>query len=420
MHHPVSSLSSVVRRLWSVVCRPLCILQAKIYMLQPGVKRDLKKTERKVRPIIKWTGGKFDEYPMFAQYIPPYKNYYEPFFGGGGVFFAERPASKAFLNDKSKDLIAFYQLVGSPNFKKQLLLYANAWDEAKEIADHCTASLLHVFTGFINGKVSLHSKIAQVESIVVDALDKRNYLLTQEAFIINSDQFRTKLAHSVADKIKRIAAISTKEQRVFDNAELEDHIETSIKSGLYLFLRSLSNKVAAGAIQMSAEKAAANWYFVREFCYASMFRYNAKGEFNIPYGGIAYNRKDFRQKVNNIFSKGVKSLFADASFFNLDFEDFLKISKPTGKDFLFVDPPYDSEFSEYDQNSFTRHDQQRLRDVLVQLPAKWMMVIKETDFIRNLYAGHCRLIEFDKTYTYNVRGRNNRDTKHLIIINYDI
>ncbi|MCY7421608.1 MAG: hypothetical protein LH478_07675, partial [Chitinophagaceae bacterium] len=61
----------------------------------------------------------------------------------------------------------------------------------------------------------------------------------------------------------------------------------------------------------------------------------------------------------------------------------------------------------------------RLRDTLLKTKGKWMMVIKETDFIRSLYTRPgIYFIEFDKTYTYNVRGRNNRDTKHLIIVNY--
>src|SRR5690606_29568185 len=84
-----------------------------------------------------------------------------------------------------------------------------------------------------------------------------------------------------------------------------------------------------------------------------------------------------------------------------------------------LDPPYDSEFSEYDQNSFTQADQQRLRNCLAQQEASWMMVIKETPFIRNLYEEiGANFIDFDKTYLYNVRGRNNRETKHLIITNY--
>jgi DNA adenine methylase len=172
---------------------------------------------------------------------------------------------------------------------------------------------------------------------------------------------------------------------------------------------------------MTDEKTAANWYFVREFCYASMFRYNSKGEFNIPYGGIAYNKKNFRVKVENIFSAGAQRLFSQAQFSNLDFADFLSAAKPAADDFIFLDPPYDSEFSEYDQNTFNKQDQVRLRDVLLQTPAKWMLVIKETAFIRSLYpVPECTFIEFDKTYTYNVRGRNNRDTKHLIIVNYHV
>jgi DNA adenine methylase len=151
-----------------------------------------------------------------------------------------------------------------------------------------------------------------------------------------------------------------------------------------------------------------------------MFRFNSKGEFNIPYGGIAYNRKNFRLKVENIFSKDVQRVFKQSKFYNLDFAEFLATVQPTENDFIFLDPPYDSEFSEYDQNSFTKDDQIRLRDVLLQTKAKWMLVIKETDFIRSLYSvPQCKFIEFDKTYTYNVRGRNNRDTKHLIIVNYN-
>jgi site-specific DNA-adenine methylase len=29
-----------------------------------------------------------------------------------------------------------------------------------------------------------------------------------------------------------------------------------------------------------------------------MFRYNSNGEFNVPYGGISYNRKDFSKKID--------------------------------------------------------------------------------------------------------------------------
>src|SRR4051812_39595231 len=116
------------------------------YMIQPGTEKEISK---KLRPIIKWTGGKFDEYPMFSGYIPAYKRYYEPFFGGGGVFFASKPAGESFLNDKSKDLISFYSLIGSSNFHNELLVYADAWDEAGNLAIEITPLLLPLFQQFM-------------------------------------------------------------------------------------------------------------------------------------------------------------------------------------------------------------------------------------------------------------------------------
>ena len=377
-------------------------------------------TGKKIRPIIKWTGGKYDEYSMFSKYIPSYKNYYEPFFGGGGVFFASQPKGIAFLNDKSKDLISFYSLIQTAELEQQLLVYALAWDEAKLFAIESIPAVLKIFKQFLLHEFDEAALLQHTQAIVKEVKLIHSYSLFRDDFIVDHAKFEAKLAHSMADKIRRISNICTKEKKTFSEPELIDHIETGIKSGLYLFLRSISNKVASGSMVISKEKAVANWYFIREFCYASMFRFNAKGEFNIPYGGIAYNRKDFRQKVNNIFLPGIKNIFANATFYNDDFEEFLKLTQPQTGDFIFVDPPYDSEFSEYDQSAFTKDDQIRLRNVLIKTPAKWMMVIKETDFIRNLYTDHCKMIEFDKTYTYNVRGRNNRDTKHLIILNYDI
>jgi DNA adenine methylase len=381
----------------------------------------IQENEKKIRPIIKWTGGKFDEFAMFGHYIPAFDRYLEPFFGGGGVFFALQPQTPALLNDKSKDLIQFYSLIHSSLFKKELFTYADAWDEAGKLSGELTPVLLPILQSFIAGKLMLANLKEQVQKLVVAITLNEDYLLFKEAFIIDCASFIKKLDASIVDKCSRIKAICLKEDRSFSGDELKDHIETGIKSGLYLYLRELTNLHFAAKLKISNEKAAANWYFVREFCYASMFRYNRRGEFNIPYGGIAYNKKNFRLKVENIFSKDIRRLFKHSSFYNLDFAEFISTAQPDERDFIFLDPPYDSEFSEYDQNAFTKDDQLRLRNVLLGTPARWMLVIKETDFIRSIYSdAKCRFIEFDKTYTYNVRGRNNRDTRHLIIINYEV
>jgi DNA adenine methylase len=373
---------------------------------------------KKIRPIIKWTGGKYDEFAMFSAYLPKFEKYYEPFFGGGGTFFALQPITKAFINDKSTDLINFYRLINSTAFKIELTKYADAWDATGNIAASLVSSILPLYKSFIEDEIDEVSFYKTIPDLIIERYKKEETLL-EESFIVNREKFLTMLICSVQDKGRRLKKITGQRETRFDDVELAAHIETAIKGGLYLFIRHLTNENFAGILKLSEAKAAANWYFVREFCYASMFRYSRKGNFNIPYGGIAYNKKNFRQKVENIFSKEVQALFANASFYNLDFEDFLNKTKPSANDFIFLDPPYDSEFSEYDQNVFSKADQQRLSETLLKTAAKWMLVIKETAFIRSLYnAQNCRFIEFDKTYTYNVRGRNNRATKHLIIVNY--
>ncbi len=375
---------------------------------------------KKVKPIIKWTGGKYAEYPEFQKYIPAFDRYLEPFFGGGGVFFALQPKQPALLNDISTDLITFYSLIRSHELKYHLLTYADAWDSAGKLSKKLIKCLLPAFRDYITGVISKDEMKHTVNKGVNEHIAECS-LLTDEAFIIDKNRFVHKLQASLSDKFNRIKALCLKEKRIFDERELGEHIETGVKSGLFLYMRNLMNQHTLGQLKMNPEKAAANWYFVREFCYASMFRFNAKNEFNIPYGGIAYNKKNFRQKAESIFSPQIARLFEKATFFKLDFEEFLHQSCPAKGDFIFLDPPYDSEFSEYDQNSFTKDDQVRLRNTLSGMPAKWMLVIKETAFIQDLYASlQCRIIHFDKTYTYNVRGRNNRDTKHLIIMNYDI
>lgn len=60
------------------------------------------------QPILKWPGGKRALLPYLLPMIPDTINtYYEPFVGGGAVFFACQPES-ALLSDQSEELINCY------------------------------------------------------------------------------------------------------------------------------------------------------------------------------------------------------------------------------------------------------------------------------------------------------------------------
>jgi len=70
-------------------------------------------------PFIKWAGGKSQLLPQILNRIPDeYNNYFEPFIGGGAVFYALNNTlhntlnpKKAFISDFSKDLITTYKTV---------------------------------------------------------------------------------------------------------------------------------------------------------------------------------------------------------------------------------------------------------------------------------------------------------------------
>jgi DNA adenine methylase len=104
----------------------------------------------------------------------------------------------------------------------------------------------------------------------------------------------------------------------------------------------------------------------------------------------------------------------------MDFEAFLQKHQPHTEDFIFFDPPYDSEFSTYAQNEFGWKDQERLASYLLkQCEAKFMLVIKNTPAILDLYGNTGLNIKtFDKKYLVSFQDRNNRDAEHLIITNF--
>jgi DNA adenine methylase len=65
------------------------------------------------RPFLKWAGGKSKLIQQYLTYLPSknnYKNYYEPFLGGGAVFFHILPYN-AILTDINAELITTYRCV---------------------------------------------------------------------------------------------------------------------------------------------------------------------------------------------------------------------------------------------------------------------------------------------------------------------
>lgn len=67
----------------------------------------------KVKPILKWAGGKTQMLEMLHENMPKqYNKYIEPFIGGGALYFSEQP-TEAVISDSNEELINLYQTVAN-------------------------------------------------------------------------------------------------------------------------------------------------------------------------------------------------------------------------------------------------------------------------------------------------------------------
>ena len=372
-----------------------------------------------MKPYIKYTGGKYREYTSFKNFIPKeINNYYEPFLGGGGVFFRlhEEKIIKnlSFLNDKSKDLMEFYSSIKEPNFINELNLLNNVWNELKLISDN----IIEIY-----GKEFLVKVLSKEKSTIFNNsvfINIINHFINDGEYIKSYDFFGVDLVNqislSLSDKLNRFSNKNISES---ETDLIDDCIRTAIYQGFYFTLREIYNKwLNDENFNIEICKKSSIWLFIREFCFGGMFRFS-NGKFNIPYGGKSYNNKCLKCKIDAISSDETKELFEKVHLYCEDYETFLNRPFEEG-DFIFFDPPYDSTFSEYDELSFDKSEQVRLSEYVKTLKCKWMMVVRKTPLICELYKDY-EMIEFDKTYMYNARGEyKDKKSKHIIIKNYAI
>ena len=83
---------------------------------------------------------------------------------------------------------------------------------------------------------------------------------------------------SVIDKIHRI--IKNEEKRSFDDIDLRENLITGFTSGNYMYFREVYNDILLNRNQRTSKAYnSANFYYIREYCYGSMFRYKKNSLF---------------------------------------------------------------------------------------------------------------------------------------------
>lgn len=370
----------------------------------------------KGKPFIKWAGGKEKEWPIIRENLPSkFDRYIEPFVGGGAVYFNIN-CENSIINDKSEELMLLYRLIqkGNPEFYKSLNDINKNWLSLEKIVENNCEELINLYTDYKKDENSLDD--------LIDKFMNKHFVsfnnLLKEDVDINLFNLFIEFKKNLKSKLSRMHKIEQQKNEM-SISDIMDNIETAFKSAYYMYFRYLYNN--RNKLKLSDEFYCAVFYFIRDYCYAAMFRYNSSGEFNVPYGGISYNRKDFSKKIEYLMSEELKQYLIKTKLYSLDFEKFCEKIELSENDFMFLDPPYDTEFSTYAKNDFDKEDQIRLANFLQNTKAKFMLIIKNTDFIYDLYKDKgFNIKSFDKKYLVSFMNRNDKDVEHLLITNYEI
>lgn len=283
-----------------------------------------------MKPLIKYRGGKSKEISSFIKYVPEkYDTYFEPFFGGGAVFFYLEP-QKAVINDVNERLMSFYSDV------------------------------------------------------------KENYNIVRQQL----------------DELQEIYETNQAEYKILKEKNPTERVENKNEELYYNMRDFFNNKKESKYLESVV------YFFINKTAYSGMIRYNAKGDYNVPFGRYKnFNTKLVTQEHHKLLKKA--TLFT---------EDYSKIfDMATEEDFMFLDPPYDCIFNDYGnldaRNGFDEAEHKRLAADFRNLKCKAMMVIGKTPLTTDLY-GDLIKDEYFKSYAVNIRNRFKSESKHIIVTNY--
>ena len=161
------------------------------------------------------------------------------------------------------------------------------------------------------------------------------------------------------------------------------------------------------------EKAAV-FYYIRKTCFRGMLRYNKAGKFNIPFG--------YYDKINIDSMRSperYEKIFKNSIIGCIGFQEIFDIFNSTDN-FVFLDPPYDSTFTDYGYCQFNQKDHIELANLFKTTKNKCLLIIGKTDFIYELYKDYI-IDQYFKRYQFKIyadRINKNIDNYHLVIANY--
>lgn len=214
------------------------------------------------------------------------------------------------------------------------------------------------------------------------------------------------IAREQLDELQIIYERNQKEYDELKKQHPEDRVENKNEALYYKMREIFNHKIKCEYLD------AVVYFFINKTSYSGMIRYNAKGEYNVPFGR-------YKNLNTKLITDKHYELLKRTEIYNYDYSEIFSMA---GKnDFIFLDPPYDCVFSDYGnevyRDGFGEDEHRRLANDFANLSCKSMLVIGKTALTEELY-GKYIVEEYNKSYAVNIRNRFKSDAKHIIITNY--
>ena len=170
-------------------------------------------------------------------------------------------------------------------------------------------------------------------------------------------------------------------------------------------------------------KSVLDFYTLMFYSFSQQFRFNNKGDFNMPCGNDCFSEKN-QEYIKN----GCKFFSSEkVSVFKEDFRTF-DINNFNENDFIYLDPPYLNTTATYNESGgWTENDEKDLYDFcecLSENNIKWGMsnVFENKGIVNQKLIDWCgrnslNVYTFDK-FTYMACGKGNSNAKEVFITNY--
>ena len=150
-------------------------------------------------------------------------------------------------------------------------------------------------------------------------------------------------------------------------------VEMANDRELYYRQRERFNRLVQEGEEESKE-AAALFYYLNRTCFNGLCRFNKQGKFNVPFGKYS--------TIN--YTRDLTRYAPVLAGWELRCGGFTDIALGPN-DFVYADPPYDVEFTEYSTGGFSWDDQVTLANWLAQLPNPVVASNQGTSRILDLY-----------------------------------